>query len=357
MSTFLLSLIVRHTLNIVALSFLLYLLGQNILMSKARRRAYRAAVVLTIIVMVMECAGAVLDQAPSYWWRVNLAANIIGFSCSAFIPYIIAWTCSDSSTRKRRLFLLFPLVIILLCVTAPLNGWLFTVSHRNVYARGPLFWTYIVNYMTGASLMVVSNYSSVSHLTRRERHYLLAIYIFFLSGVAVQILFPASYTSWQCITLCLLLYYIFQREIQFRYDPLTGVLNRAAFDKEIQSGAMHAKMLIILDVDQFKSVNDQHGHVEGDRILATVGCLLQKCFSKSGKCYRIGGDEFAVLFCSGKAAFQTAIDKMICSVQAERTHIAWFPNISYGYYDIQPGDSFSDAFQKADAEMYRFKRR
>lgn len=357
MSTFILSLIVRHALNIVALSFLLYLLGRNILMSKDRVRAYRAAVILTIIVMIMECAGVVLDRAPPCWWRVNFAANIMGFSCSSLIPFVIAWTCSDSSMWKKHLLLLFPLCTILLCVTAPANGWIFAVSRDNVYARGSLFWVYIVNYVIGVFFMIGANYGAASHLARQERHYLLAIYIFFLCGVTVQIVLPGSYTSWQCITLCLLLYYIFQREIQFRYDPLTGVLNRASFDKEIESGTMNARTIIILDVDRFKSVNDEHGHVEGDRILATTGRILQKCFSKCGTCYRIGGDEFAVLCCSGKTAIQSAIDKMIASVQKERSHIAWFPNISYGYHDIQPDESFADAFRHADAQMYKYKRR
>jgi diguanylate cyclase (GGDEF)-like protein len=356
MSTFLLSLIVRHTLNIVALSFLLYLLGRNILMSRERVHAYRAAVILTIAVMITECAGAVLDRAAPCWWQVNFAANIIGFSCSALIPFIIAWTCSDFSMRKKHLLLLFPMCIILLCVTAPFNGWIFTVSHGNVYTRGPLFWMYIVNYLIGVFFMIGANYGTASHLARQERRYLLAIYIFFLCGVTVQIILPASYTSWQCITLCLLLYYIFQREIQFRYDPLTGVLNRAAFDKEIQSSTMAASTIIILDVDQFKSINDQHGHVEGDRVLATVGRILQKCFSRCGTCYRIGGDEFAVLCCSGRTTLQASIDKMIRSIQIERTHIAWFPNISYGSHAIQPGESFADAFRKADSEMYQYKR-
>jgi hypothetical protein len=269
MSTFLLSLIVRHTLNIVALSFLLYLLGRNILMSRERVHAYRAAVILTIAVMITECAGAVLDRAAPCWWQVNFAANIIGFSCSALIPFIIAWTCSDFSMRKKHLLLLFPMCIILLCVTAPFNGWIFTVSHGNVYTRGPLFWMYIVNYLIGVFFMIGANYGTASHLARQERRYLLAIYIFFLCGVTVQIILPASYTSWQCITLCLLLYYIFQREIQFRYDPLTGVLNRAAFDKEIQS----------------EHDGRQHNHYSGCRSVQIHQRSARPCGRRPGSCH------------------------------------------------------------------------
>lgn len=357
MSSYILSLLIGHSLNIAALSFLLYLLGKNILMSKDRIHTYRLAIILTILAMVLECAGILLDRAGASWWAANLAVNIMGFSCSSLIPYVLAWSGSESSLKTKRILLLFPLCTVILCIASSETGWLFTVSHSNVYSRGPLFWIYIVNYLIGVFLIVGTSYGTASRLARQERRYLLGIYVFFLIGVSTQILYPEVHTSWQCITLCLLLYYIFQREIQFRYDPLTGVLNRAAFDKEMETTPQNPKILVILDVDNFKAINDSHGHVEGDRILSTVGRILRKCFIKCGNCYRIGGDEFAILSDSSEVAFRSSIRKLIRRVERERAHTPWFPNISYGYHVLQPGESLPAAFQKADAQMYRYKRR
>lgn len=357
MSSYILSLVIGHSLNITALSFLLYLLGRNILMSKERIRTYRAAITLTILVMVLECVSVILDYAGTSWWALNFAVNIMGFSCSSLIPYALAWFGSENSLKTKRIIFLFPLCTVILCIASSGTGWLFSVSHSNVYSRGPLFWIYIVNYFIGILFIIGASYRTASRLARQERRYLLGLYVFFLIGVSAQVFYPEIHTSWQCITLCLLLYYIFQREIQFRYDPLTGVLNRAAFDKEMETTPQNPKILVILDVDNFKAINDSHGHVEGDRILSTAGRILRKCFGKCGNCYRIGGDEFAILSDSSEAIFRSAIKKLIRGIERERVHTPWFPNISYGYHVLQPGESLSAAFQKADAQMYRYKRR
>lgn len=357
MSSYVLSLIVRHSLNITALTFLLHLLGQNVMMTKRRVCAYRTAIILTIAVMFFECAGVILDGAGAAWWTVNFAANIAGFSCSAFIPYVLALSCQDENSPKNNILFIFPVCMTLLCLLSSVTGWVFTVSHQNVYSRGPAFSTYIITYFIGTLFMIVSNYNMAIHLARRERLYLLGIFAFFLVGVSVQVFRPDTYTSWQCITLCLLLYYIFQREIQFRYDPLTGVLNRAAFEKEMESTSSEIKIIVILDVDHFKSINDSHGHIEGDHILSIAGSLLLKCFSKCGNCYRIGGDEFAILCTAGESVFHDSIHKMICKVELERAHTPWFPNISYGYHMLQSGESLFAAFQKADEQMYHYKHR
>lgn len=356
MNRCILSLVVRHFINIMALCLVLYLLGRNVMMTRRSIRAYRAAILLTIYVMLFECAGVILDNAGAAWYAANFAVNIAGFSCSAFIPYVLSFLCEDVMFLRQGIILSFPCCFTLLCALSPLTGWVFTVSHQNVYSRGPLFWTYIVTYIIGALFMLASNYRTAIHLAKQERRCLLGILLFFFSGVSVQILFPTIHSSWQCITLCLLLYYIFQRELQFRYDPLTGVLNRAAFDRDIKAAPVEIQLLAILDIDCFKSINDSRGHMEGDRVLSIVGILLRECFSKCGSCYRIGGDEFAILCTAGEPAFQDGIRKLLLKIKSEREFTPWFPNLSYGYHVLEPDESLPDALQKADIQMYRCKR-
>ncbi len=84
-------------------------------------------------------------------------------------------------------------------------------------------------------------------------------------------------------------------------DPLTGVLDRAAFMRHLEvacAGRGHqdgAFALLFVDLDRFKAVNDRHGHAAGDALLRTVGRRLASCVRPTDMVGRVGGDEFAIL--------------------------------------------------------------
>ncbi len=84
-------------------------------------------------------------------------------------------------------------------------------------------------------------------------------------------------------------------------DPLTGIGNHRAFQEELDRQVEQAHRygvpvsLILLDIDEFKSINDRHGHAAGDRALADFGRLILSSLRRVDRPYRIGGDEFAVL--------------------------------------------------------------
>ena len=85
------------------------------------------------------------------------------------------------------------------------------------------------------------------------------------------------------------------------HDPLTGLLNRRAFEKELASAVAFAKRyamatsLVMLDIDRFKFINDSYGHSVGDAILRRVANLLEGRLRQTDVIARLGGDEFAVI--------------------------------------------------------------
>lgn len=81
-------------------------------------------------------------------------------------------------------------------------------------------------------------------------------------------------------------------------DAVTGLGNRRAFDQyiaDIEKHRLDDAVLIFLDVNGLKNANDEHGHAAGDLLLQDVAAAIEKCFSTAGHCFRIGGDEFAVV--------------------------------------------------------------
>lgn len=87
--------------------------------------------------------------------------------------------------------------------------------------------------------------------------------------------------------------------MQAGHDALTGLLNRKSFDQELAAALLHAKprssALVLIDLDQFKPVNDHYGHSAGDVVLRRVGERLAQCTPAPDAAYRLGGDEFALL--------------------------------------------------------------
>jgi diguanylate cyclase (GGDEF)-like protein/PAS domain S-box-containing protein len=98
-----------------------------------------------------------------------------------------------------------------------------------------------------------------------------------------------------------------QRRVEARlehladHDPLTGLLNRRAFERELSAAVAFAKRyamaasLLMIDVDRFKYINDSYGHSVGDAILRRVGNLLRARLRETDVLARLGGDEFAVI--------------------------------------------------------------
>lgn len=84
-------------------------------------------------------------------------------------------------------------------------------------------------------------------------------------------------------------------------DPLTGLRHRAAFEARIRDDISSTRettrpfLLVLFDLDRFKSVNDRYGHPAGDQLLVEMGELLRTFLPESDEAFRIGGDEFAIL--------------------------------------------------------------
>ena len=101
-------------------------------------------------------------------------------------------------------------------------------------------------------------------------------------------------------------------------DPLTGLANRrflyATLDREIDrvTRAGDSALLMMLDIDHFKSINDAHGHLAGDLVLQSVARTLSACVRPMDTVARYGGEEFAVVLPSCQATFARAVAERMC---------------------------------------------
>ena len=161
------------------------------------------------------------------------------------------------------------------------------------------------------------------------------------------------------VALFLLLYYIFLLEEQINIDPLTRIQNRWAFDKKMTEMQKEDNVaIIVMDLNNLKSINDVCGHLKGDSCLADVAQIIKMSFADTGIPYRIGGDEFCVLCKNAEKRKLTANFRKLESllVDLKNSHSVSI-EIAYGYevyYKLKTNNIF-DIFEKADLAMYEHK--
>ncbi|SHJ86342.1 EAL domain-containing protein [Hespellia stercorisuis] len=146
-------------------------------------------------------------------------------------------------------------------------------------------------------------------------------------------------------------------------DQTTGLLNKAAFQKmtmhAMESYPDDIKALLILDVDDFKNVNDNYGHLVGDDVLQEVANILKKEFRQSDLIGRFGGDEFMVLMNripNQKIAVKKAEELItkISSACAKDYQING--GVSVGIAFLEEEGRYEELFQHADQALYEAKR-
>lgn len=149
-----------------------------------------------------------------------------------------------------------------------------------------------------------------------------------------------------------------------RTDPLTGLASRRAFEDILEHDLAMGRRrgtvvsVVYLDLDDFKALNDAHGHAEGDRALCTVGQVLKSSLRETDTVVRMGGDEFAALLPDTDA--QGAVKVVTQLVGEMRKAIAengWRIDCSVGAVTfLKPPESTAAALAAADLAMYDAKR-
>lgn len=151
-----------------------------------------------------------------------------------------------------------------------------------------------------------------------------------------------------------------------RHDPLTGVLNRKGMDEALETEVARAKRhhsqlcLALLDIDNFKKLNDSLGHAAGDAALVHLAKVVQQAIRPEDTLARYGGEEFVVILPG--TPLENAVNAMV-RVQRELTRRFFLHNndrvlitFSCGVAQLGDDESASAAIQRADGAMYLAKR-
>ena len=145
------------------------------------------------------------------------------------------------------------------------------------------------------------------------------------------------------------------------HDALTGLYNRAYFEAELtrlEHGRRFPISLLMADVDNLKTINDQQGHAAGDAVLKRAAQVFTAAFRAEDVITRIGGDEFMVILPNTTAdAAESALLRVQQVLREHNAAQSSLPfGISFGLSTAETSMSLTDAFKQADGNMYYDKR-
>ncbi|MGC9387260.1 MAG: sensor domain-containing diguanylate cyclase [Hydrogenovibrio sp.] len=152
-------------------------------------------------------------------------------------------------------------------------------------------------------------------------------------------------------------------EYKAYHDSLTGLFNRSKFDEVINVKLRHLRLngeqfsLIIADVDDFKKLNDTHGHDAGDDVLRAIAEHFQNNLRKGDLIFRWGGEEFAVLIDSDLGSTEFVADLLRSRIA--KMEIDSLPGLgitmSFGVTEAEENDHLDTLFKRADQALYQAK--
>lgn len=287
----------------------LFLLLYRIRISQTNQfdeKAYNFMLIVAFIATINETLSFIIDAHPGFIFHIlqyisntisSASSGIIGYCWCLFVEYHIHR--NFKRIKKKSRILAVPLIIatILIFINLLGTGIIFDISKENVYTRGPMnFILYIfvfVYYIE--SIYTVQKAKNDSILVE-----FFPIYFFIIPcmiGTMIQGFFFGISTIWLCVAIAFIIVYIeIQISISF-IDDLSGLYNRKYMNHyldKLQNDKPKRVYGFLMDINDFKTINDIYGHLKGDQAIIQFGKILQHSIDKDSVAIRMGGDEFVI---------------------------------------------------------------
>lgn len=322
---------------------------------KRSKRGFLFSFFFIAIMAVTEWASFYIEVNGLVMRNVMILINIIVLSVAPIIPFVLAISITELKFVKMYRIILF-LNFILQCLSAKFEI-VYYIDMSGVYHRGDFYFIYIVIYLITTIQLFVSAYHLSKNYQNKNNYILLLIGMLLVFGIAVQMIDAYVPVIWLTCALSGILMYIYFYGLVNQMDALTALLNRRCYENQIRNLKKDA-IIISIDVNKFKQINDTYGHPYGDYCLKLLGKKIKKEYGSHGTCYRIGGDEFCVILERDLwiiESLNSGLKQSIAKRQEEEPNI---PTVSIGYGNYYANESnYMRAVEDADEMMYLEKQK
>ena len=340
--------ILENYVMLFELGGLLMVVSLSVHITEKMKKATRLIVAMIFFESISFHLERLAQALPTYnFWRPFLTSWIYTIYPLILIC-LMTITVMRNIRRKKLIILIIPeIVSIPLYFTSQWTHLVCYYSDDNRYIAGPLYrWPYFI-FVFYSFVFVFYNIQYFKGFSAKERFLPMYIILFPLCGVIYYMIFREGRDYSGLISSALLVYYIFIYIHMAKIDPLTGLLNRQSYYKDIKVKEKEITAIVSIDMNNLKYLNDNFGHKAGDMALKVISAIFKEIVFYKGSVYRIGGDEFVILyFRVDVEAVRKVISKMREKIESAKYRCA------FGYTMIEKNMNIDEAAAIADKMMY-----
>ena len=316
------------------------------------------AALMLSIAHTLETYGKIIMNVP-----LTTICSFFGYVLNPFCIFFFMMMSGEIKSRRHLLLLLIPLVVNGLVYTlmfippAKESIVYFAPNEANndlVFQAGPLRFT---SHIVSALYLVYLIFISITKISSKHLWHGLTIIVcasFVVSAVIIESFFNPEgdiYVLSTTIAFSTIVYYLFLYIERAQVDALTGLFNRETYYHDIARLEKSITGIIQFDMNGLKYINDNQGHLEGDKALASIAKIISGCAKRNMSVYRLGGDEFLLLAIGAK---ESELKAVIRNFEIKLKETGY--NCSVGYsYRKNKKTKIIDVFKEAEKRMYEDK--
>jgi len=319
-------------------------------------------IVTVITVNSLDTVPELLNRALHICFYIS---GILFIQC--FYNYVIHLTMRYKYMRILKRIAYIPLLLfIVLLLFLPME---YVEGSGTNYSFGPLIFVGYGIFTVYCVVCMTMLLAARKKLDRKVRHALIPMILAMFTAILLQALIPELLMTGAGVTfVCIGMFVALDNpdkdfKKQALWDFLTGLKNRNCYNRDLEKyihrfnhkNADKRIGFIVADMNYLKTVNDNYGHAEGDRLITAAAETLQSNLKSAQDVYRLGGDEFVAIYLSPDDA---AVQAEIENVQAACSKATGFMvplSIAIGYASGVIDEHTADIFKSADQRMYEHK--
>lgn len=330
-----------------------YVFLGRILDNREKLGALFSAVAVSFL-STAEFIGVYLDFTGSNQLTLHTAVKFFELSMTPALLIALGIIMDTHRPPIRRIALPLLISFALEAVMLPFHL-VFYIDEKNIYHHGAFYWIYLVLIIVGAIFLACIFFIRARRLQSRHCFDSILALLLPLLCFLAHIFVPEIRMAWLGVSISLIFMYSAHCSVKLCSDHITRLLDRSSFDNDLQS-MQKGSTLIFFDINKFKQLNDDHGHIVGDEYLAAIARFIREAYEKVGRCYRIGGDEFAVIIYKKDVDVKEVNKAFLSLLEDARKSDPLLPKISIGSCTYTgEGQSKTDVFNTADMRMYSNK--
>lgn len=336
-----------------------------------QQKIYMMMLKLTLMLLVMDIFSRMDRGADTIYFFTNHFGNFMIFALNLVMPslwllYVYIQILQEESKLRRLCSFLVVLncVNVVMVVVSQYDGWFYYIDSKNIYHRGPF---YLLPVIIAIILIALAYLLIIKYRNSMDRKQVFTLAFFAVLpcvGIALQTVFFGISFMLNSIVISLLLVFLNIQNNNLYTDYLTGVYNRKKFELYLREKIRTSRenktfSAIMLDVNNFKKINDTLGHDVGDSALRISTNLLKSCLRTNDFIARIGGDEFCILLdISNKSELEEIVHRInhcfqVYNANSKQPYEIYF-SMGYAVYDYH-SMKLEDFIKQLDILMYENK--